>query len=62
MRAVSLREAQATIADLVARVVADQAPIAITRSRGEAVVLISASDWAEIEARLSTPTPLILTH
>lgn len=34
------------------RVVADKAPIAITRQRGEGVVMISASEWASIEETL----------
>ncbi|MBA4161053.1 MAG: prevent-host-death protein [Novosphingobium sp.] len=34
------------------RVVADHAPVKITRQRGEGVVMISESDWESIEATL----------
>lgn len=34
------------------RVVADRAPVKITRQRGEGVVMISESDWASMEETL----------
>lgn len=37
---------------MIDKVVADRAPIAITRQRGEGAVLISASEWASIEETL----------
>ena len=39
-------------ADSAALTVADRAPIAITRQRGEGAVLISESEWASIEETL----------
>lgn len=52
MEAVSISNARANIKSLVDRVVADKAPIAITRQKGEGVVMISASEWASIEETL----------
>jgi len=37
---------------VVERVVADRVPLAITRQKGEGVVMISASEWASIEETL----------
>ena len=37
---------------LIDKVVADRAPLAITRQRGEGAVLVSASEWASIEETL----------
>ena len=52
MQSISISEARANMKALVDRVVADKAPIAITRQKGEGVVLISESEWASIEETL----------
>ena len=52
MESLSISEARANIKSVVDRVVADKAPIAITRQKGEGVVMISASEWASIEETL----------
>jgi antitoxin YefM len=52
MRAVSYSEARENLKSVIDSVVADRAPIAITRQRGEGAVLISASEWASIEETL----------
>lgn len=44
--------ARANLKALMERVIADHAPIKITRQNGEAVVMISESDWAGIEETL----------
>lgn len=44
----SLSETRANLKAGLERVVADKAPIAITRSKGEGVVLVSESEWASI--------------
>ena len=52
METLSITDARANMKAVLDRVVADKAPIAITRPRGESVVLISASEWASIEETL----------
>ncbi len=52
MQAVSCSEARKDLKAMIERVVADCAPIAITRRRGEGAVLVSASEWASIEETL----------
>jgi antitoxin YefM len=52
MQSISISEARANMKTLVDRVVADKAPIAITRQKGEGAVLISESEWASIEETL----------
>ena len=52
MRAISYSEARENLKSVIDRVVADRAPIAITRQRGEGAVLISETDWASIEETL----------
>jgi len=52
MQTISISETRAKLKAVVDRVVADKAPIAITRQRGEGVVMISASEWASIEETL----------
>ncbi|MGE7205915.1 type II toxin-antitoxin system Phd/YefM family antitoxin [Sphingomonas sp. NPDC019816] len=52
MQAVSFTEASANLEAMIDKVVADRAPMAITRQRGEGAVLISASEWASIEETL----------
>ncbi|KTT75559.1 type II toxin-antitoxin system Phd/YefM family antitoxin [Sphingomonas endophytica] len=49
MHAVSYAEARRNLEAMIDKVVADRAPLAITRDRAEGAVLISASEWAEIE-------------
>jgi antitoxin YefM len=52
MKAISYSEARENLKSVIDRVVADRAPIAITRQRGEGAVLVSESDWASIEETL----------
>ena len=52
MRAVSCSEARKKLNTMIDKVVADRAPLAITRRRGEGAVLVSASEWASIEQTL----------
>ncbi len=52
MQAVSYSEARENLKAMIDKVVADRAPLAITRQRGEGAVLISASEWASIEETL----------
>lgn len=52
MIAVSFTEARANFGALLDRVVADRAPVAVTRQRGEGVVIISQSEWESIDETL----------
>jgi antitoxin YefM len=52
MQAVSYSEAREKLKSMIDKVVADRAPLAITRQRGEGAVLVSASEWASIEETL----------
>ena len=52
METISISETRANLKAVVDRVVADKAPIAITRQKGEGVVMVSASEWASIEETL----------
>jgi antitoxin YefM len=52
MQSLSVSETRANLKAVLDRVVADKAPIAITRSKGEGVVMVSESDWASIEETL----------
>jgi antitoxin YefM len=52
MKAISYSEARDNLKSVIDKVVADRAPIAITRQRGEGAVLISESEWASIEETL----------
>jgi antitoxin YefM len=52
MRSVSYSEARENLKAMIDKVVADRAPIAITRQRGEGAVLVSESEWASIEETL----------
>ncbi len=52
MKAISYSEARENLKSVIDRVVADRAPIAITRQRGEGAVLVSERDWASIEETL----------
>ena len=49
MQAISYSEARENLKSVIDKVVADRAPIAITRQRGEGAVMVSASEWASIE-------------
>jgi antitoxin YefM len=52
MDTLSFSDTRANLKAVMDRVVADKAPVAITRQRGEGVVMISASEWASIEETL----------
>ncbi|HEY6813940.1 MAG TPA: type II toxin-antitoxin system prevent-host-death family antitoxin [Croceibacterium sp.] len=52
MRTISYSEARENLKSVIDKVVADRAPIAITRQRGEGAVLVSQSEWASIEETL----------
>ncbi|HTG38610.1 type II toxin-antitoxin system prevent-host-death family antitoxin [Sphingomonas sp.] len=52
MQTVSYSEARENLKSMIDKVVADRAPLAITRQRGEGAVLVSASEWASIEETL----------
>ncbi len=49
MQTVTYSEARENLKSVLDKVVADRAPVMITRQRGENVVLISASEWAGME-------------
>jgi antitoxin YefM len=52
MQSLSISETRANLKAVLDRVVADRAPVAITRPKGENVVMVSASEWASIEETL----------
>ena len=52
MQTVTYSEARENLKAVIDKVVADRAPLAITRQRGEGVVMISASEWAGMEETL----------
>jgi antitoxin YefM len=52
METLSISATRANLKAVVDRVVADKAPIAITRQKGEGVVMISQSEWDSIEETL----------
>ena len=52
MQTLSVSETRANLKSVLDRVVADKAPIAIARQRGEAVVMVSQSEWEAIEETL----------
>jgi len=50
MDSISFSDTRANLKSVMDKVVADRAPVAITRARGqEGVVMVSASEWASIE-------------
>ena len=49
METLSISDTRANFKAVLDRVVADRVPIKITRSKGEGVVMISASEWSSIE-------------
>lgn len=52
METLSISDTRANLKAVVDRVVADKVPIAITRQKGEGVVMVSASEWSSIEETL----------
>lgn len=52
MQTIGISEARANLQAVVDRVVADKAPIAITRQKGEGVIMIPQSEWESIEETL----------
>ena len=52
MHMLSFSDARANLKSAMDRVVADKAPLAITRQRGEGVVMISQSEWNSIQETL----------
>lgn len=52
MQTVTYSEARENLKSVLDTVVADRAPVMITRQRGENVVLISASEWAGMKETL----------
>ena len=52
MYAISYSETRENLKAVMDKAVADRAPIAITRQRGEGVVMISQSEWDSIEETL----------
>ncbi|MGY4395121.1 antitoxin YefM [Sphingomonas sp. UYAg733] len=52
MHSLSFSDTRANLKAVMDQVVADKAPIAITRQKAEGVVMISASEWASIEETL----------
>ena len=52
MESLSISDTRANLKAVLDRVVADKVPIAITRQKGEGVVMVSASEWASIEETL----------
>jgi antitoxin YefM len=52
METISISDTRANLKAVVDRVIADKAPIAITRQKGEGVVMISQSEWESIEETL----------
>jgi antitoxin YefM len=52
MHTLSVSETRANLKAVIDRVVADKAPVAITRQKGEGVVMISQSEWESIDETL----------
>jgi antitoxin YefM len=52
MQTFSTSEARANLKAVMDKVVADKAPVAIARQKGEGVVMISQSEWDSIEETL----------
>ncbi len=52
MQTVTVSETRANLKAVLDRVVADKAPIQITRPKGEGVVMISQSEWEGLEETL----------
>ncbi|MBK5263820.1 MAG: type II toxin-antitoxin system prevent-host-death family antitoxin [Alphaproteobacteria bacterium] len=52
MQTISFSDTRANLKAVMDRVVADHAPITVTRQKAESVVIISESEWASIEETL----------
>jgi antitoxin YefM len=55
---ITYSDARANLKDVMDRVVEDRSQVVVTRQRGEAVVMLSLSDWNAVEETLhlvSTP-------
>lgn len=52
MQTVTYSETRENLKSVLDKVVADRAPVMITRQRGENVVMVSASEWAGMEETL----------
>jgi len=52
MHMLSFSDARANLKSAMDRVVADKAPLGITRQRGESVVMVSQSEWDSIQETL----------
>lgn len=52
MHMLSFSDARANLKSAMDRVVADKAPLAITRQRAEGVVMVAQSDWESIQETL----------
>jgi antitoxin YefM len=52
MDSFSISETRANLKAVIDKVIADRAPVAIMRQRGEGVVMISQSEWNSIEETL----------
>jgi antitoxin YefM len=52
MDTLSFSDTRANLKAVMDRVVADRIPVAVTRQRGEGVVMISQSEWDSIEETL----------
>lgn len=52
MDVLTYSEARRRLADVLNGVVADHAPVVVTRGRGELVVIVSLADWTSIEETL----------
>jgi len=52
MHMLSFSDARANLKSAMDRVVADKAPLAITRQRAEGVVMVSQSEWDSIQETL----------
>jgi antitoxin YefM len=58
MNVLSLSDIRANLKAVMDRVVADRAPVVITRHKAEAVVMVSLADWSAMDETLhllSTP-------
>jgi antitoxin YefM len=52
MDVLTYSDTRANLKEVMDRVVADRAPVVITRKRGEAVVMVSLADWNAMEETL----------
>jgi len=52
MDVLTYSDTRANLKEVMDRVVADRAPVVVTRKRGEAVVMVSLADWNAMEATL----------